>query len=505
MNLQLHRVQFLNVEAVECIVSSLPNLETLGIYQCPLLHLGTTGRLLDIVEAYKKRSGFIHLDFFPTFHQGPNASNRKGSFGVTWTDPGINTAAGIVKLILYEYYPKARRLGFDLFDDAGAFRFWLEKCPLPDWTVVRVNEAIKTYERDRALKSSAEMWMQDGKDRAFKRLADEVAAAIFTDDTEPGIVPQRVMTEILAVRRKGEALAGDQFRDYNWWRAQSNECRTCTQATSILSSFFPYGNYNSCYGCRLMNVLNLQDDHMKSWLKRSMARWLGDKSKKFHHRTIADALASDTWKDGTHFAYRTDTAFKFERDHPHDSSTKDLVWHLDYISLERRWRRDREPHGGIDRRRDDRQYIPVGEENFGVSLNLVEPEFFFVEMFSDEKEALVASRVSRRPEANHYSEDRFRREVFKLQCVNVSQMIKRNSEDAIAAKVESQGARDRQLMLVRHRLWQSLVRRPNRPAMNWDEMREYVLLEIEKKANGGRLLNPKADIRQWTDTVHKPV
>jgi hypothetical protein len=146
VSLQLHRVPFLSSDAIECIISSLANLKNLGVYRCPLLHVGTTSTILDIIKRNRKSGGYVHLDFYPMFHQGPNALARYGSFGATWNDPGIDSNAAILQLVLYCCYAQAREMGFDLLDWAAAFRQFLEKCPMLDWTVVRFYEAIKTYE-----------------------------------------------------------------------------------------------------------------------------------------------------------------------------------------------------------------------------------------------------------------------------------------------------------------------------------------------------------------------
>ena len=377
MNLQLHRIPFLNVRAVDCIVSSLPNLENLGIYQCPLLHFATTGKLLGIIEANKKEAGFVHLDFFPTFHQGPDMSNRQGSFGVTWSDPGINTLAGILKLLIYEYYPKARGLGFDLFNDASAFRRWLEKCPLPDWTVVRANEAVKTYEAKRRLKGFGEQWMADSADPAFKRLADELAAAMhIEDDTEPVAVPGQDVSDARARR--------DQDRTGGWWRGQSDHCDKCGRGANILLPFFPFYQHDLCYGCRLGDALDEQDDHMKLWQASAMHRWLNNPQHEC--KTLAAAVESPSRWDGAHFASRADAAHEFDKTHSHRIGEEDLIWRVDSTSLDRRYRREREPHGAIDRRREERQYVPAGKENVQVSIDLAGPALFVAHFFSDQKE-----------------------------------------------------------------------------------------------------------------------
>ena len=531
MNLQLHRIPFLNVRAVDCIVSSLPNLENLGIYQCPLLHFATTGKLLGIIEANKKEAGFVHLDFFPTFHQGPDMSNRQGSFGVTWSDPGINTLAGILKLLIYEYYPKARGLGFDLFNDASAFRRWLEKCPLPDWTVVRANEAVKTYEAKRRLKGFGEQWMADSADPAFKRLADELAAAMhIEDDTEPVAVPGQDVSDARARR--------DQDRTGGWWRGQSDHCDKCGRGANILLPFFPFYQHDLCYGCRLGDALDEQDDHMKLWQASAMHRWLNNPQHEC--KTLAAAVESPSRWDGAHFASRADAAHEFDKTHSHRIGEEDLIWRVDSTSLDRRYRREREPHGAIDRRREERQYVPAGKENVQVSIDLAGPALFVAHFFSDQKEEAFKQHLRQcyeeekkkkkeeeealkqqlrqgdKEEEEEASEQQLRQrdrekkkkedeeqqqlleEVFKLQKFNASKRLRTRPQAEIEALVASHRVRDEQQLVSRHRVWTALAARPNRPALEWDGMREGALDDAETRLNGGRLLRPRReDDPQW--------
>lgn len=492
MNLQLHRIPFLDLHAVKCIVASLPNLENLGIYQCPLLHVATTGKLLEAIETNKKKSGFVHLDFFPTFHQGPNTSARLGSFGVTWANPGMNTTAGILKLVLYDYYPKARSLGFDLFATGSAFRLWLEKCPLPDWTVVRTNEAVKTYEAKRRTRGFGDHWMADLTDPAFHRLADELAAAMFTDDTEPSAVPQSVLSYLHPQRSVGR-----QYRKYGWWRRlfHCDQCRNT--GPGILLQFSPFSDTILCYGCRLSNSLWKQDDHMKKWQAHAMKSWLGWDAQ---YPTLAAALDTTTRWNGQHYATRADTACAWDRKNDHAMDKPDLLWRIDYSDLERRYRRDREPHGGIDRRRQERQYIPLGQENPTVTNNLMDECYMFHYLFVEEMEHKMVPLLEKK-EGWRYDPKTFRDDLFHAQYADAARKMQTIAPSALDANLETQRVQDQQGLAIAHSRWKSLVRKPNRTAQNWDEMRDRIMDDIERTANGGQLLGPATVDPQWTVTA----
>ena len=62
----------------------------------------------------------------------------------------------------------------------------------------------------------------------------------------------------------------------------------------------------------------------------------------------------------------------------------------------------------------------------------------------------------------------------------------------------SHRVRDEQQLVSRHRVWTALAARPNRPALEWDGMREGALDDAETRLNGGRLLRPRReDDPQW--------
>ncbi|KAK8064897.1 hypothetical protein PG994_007535 [Apiospora phragmitis] len=93
MNIQflhLHRVPYLNVDAVKAMVNSMPNLRALCIYSCDLLNVSHTKELLNIViEANRVNAArpAIDFDYYPRFYRGP-VESRVGSYGVFWNDEG---------------------------------------------------------------------------------------------------------------------------------------------------------------------------------------------------------------------------------------------------------------------------------------------------------------------------------------------------------------------------------------------------------------------------------
>jgi hypothetical protein len=126
------------------------NLKALGVYQCQLIHIGDTLRLLEIVrkgrESSPKRA--VTLDFYPRFHVGPvpipNDDNYTGSYGVTWNNSRIDSRLAIWCLVARSVR-QSRHQGAGLFNGDGAFKLWLEKSPC--WRIDDTLIAL-CYQRD---------------------------------------------------------------------------------------------------------------------------------------------------------------------------------------------------------------------------------------------------------------------------------------------------------------------------------------------------------------------
>ena len=130
-------------------------LEVLGVYQCQLIHLGDTLRLLEIIRTGRGSDG-VTLDFYPRFHVGPvpskDGDNYTGSYGVTWDNSGIDTRLAIWALV-YKILNQSQKQGAGLFGEDSAFKLWLEKSPC--W---RVDETLIAIQQERnALKLATQL------------------------------------------------------------------------------------------------------------------------------------------------------------------------------------------------------------------------------------------------------------------------------------------------------------------------------------------------------------
>ena len=121
------------------------NLQVLGIYNCQLIHVGETMKLLDIIRIDKplERENQVALDFFPNFHLGPVEEPGNpysvGSYGVTWDNWNYDTTIAVWCLAI-QIFTKARSQGIDFESKHTMFRQWLEKGPCH-----KVGETIKTF------------------------------------------------------------------------------------------------------------------------------------------------------------------------------------------------------------------------------------------------------------------------------------------------------------------------------------------------------------------------
>ena len=85
----LHCVPFVTVGLLAILIPQMTNLEVLGIYKCPLIHIGHGLELLNIIKSDrpKGKEHQVKLDWYPNYHVGPDpdvtpAQYYTGSYGV---------------------------------------------------------------------------------------------------------------------------------------------------------------------------------------------------------------------------------------------------------------------------------------------------------------------------------------------------------------------------------------------------------------------------------------
>lgn len=71
-NVHFHRVPFLSIRWLHILIPYMTKLNTLGIYNCQMIHIGVGLMLLDILteDRLKGKENSVSLDFYPNWHEG---------------------------------------------------------------------------------------------------------------------------------------------------------------------------------------------------------------------------------------------------------------------------------------------------------------------------------------------------------------------------------------------------------------------------------------------------
>jgi len=147
-NLQFHRIPFLTKDILALIIPSMRNLKHLGVLKCPLVHVGDTLELLEIIKTDRpiERERQVNLEFFPNFHIGPEKFPGDiyftGQYGATWDNFNGRTDLAIWGFVL-RIMRKVREYGIDLYGKGTAFRRWLELSPC--WRIEKALEQMEEY------------------------------------------------------------------------------------------------------------------------------------------------------------------------------------------------------------------------------------------------------------------------------------------------------------------------------------------------------------------------
>lgn len=146
--LQLHRIEFLNVESVDHMLDCMASLRRLSILQCPLINFGHTRKLVDMtarINQARVPGKELDLDFYPKAYLGP-VHGRHGSYHVMFQDDGFLDTTIAVVACLTTLIPYARKHGVELAMPGRAFRLWLDGFPFKYGTLEKILESIDSLE-----------------------------------------------------------------------------------------------------------------------------------------------------------------------------------------------------------------------------------------------------------------------------------------------------------------------------------------------------------------------
>ncbi|KAH6669417.1 hypothetical protein B0J14DRAFT_703371 [Halenospora varia] len=288
-NIQFHRAALVTVNVLELLVPKMTGLTSLGVYKCPLIHIGETLLLLDIlqVDRPKDKEEQVKLDFYPNYHQGPveeegNGAWCHGSFGASWDNWNFNTCLAIWALVC-NIIPKAQRQGIDFLGKHTMFRQWLDKSPC--WRVEETLAALGAYLAGRKCDTAA-------------------LTALLDCSNEDHFGNVKVYTGHIGNRAHG------------WkWSVQNFPCRLCPGGNNQkLGIFFHYptqllhkqslrGDFDLaqdyyCLGCLLTHHLDNEEDHYKVDKRNMIGRWLcDDETGEYNKNDLTRAIEEFDEKD----------------------------------------------------------------------------------------------------------------------------------------------------------------------------------------------------------------
>ena len=230
------------------LVPSMRKLTSLGVQKCQLIHIGDGLQLLDIIrtDRPKGREDSVELDWYPNFHWGPPEEDCGkfflGSYGVTWDNWNGDTILGTWRLVQRTVL-KARQQGIDFESKHTSFRKWQDDGPC--W---RVDETMKVlFDANTLLKEPV-----------------KVCALVSAHDANHHGNPHKFVLK-LAHQPEG------------WkWKLKKYHCSFCN--TKPMGVFFPYDDLFAkkcddtyqiqCWACKLVQVLNTENDHYKDAKRR---------------------------------------------------------------------------------------------------------------------------------------------------------------------------------------------------------------------------------------------
>lgn len=128
----------------------------LGIYECPLIHIGDVSAILDLIHEINKgrlksQPLIRDFDFYPRFHTGTGYETDSeigysATYGITWTNTENDILQRGLMAILLEATLKSRRMGIGLLmDQKGAFRKYLDNLPLQPLQIMSFLDGLYRY------------------------------------------------------------------------------------------------------------------------------------------------------------------------------------------------------------------------------------------------------------------------------------------------------------------------------------------------------------------------
>ncbi|KAK5992813.1 hypothetical protein PT974_06232 [Cladobotryum mycophilum] len=151
--LQFHKVPMFDRRLLAIILRACPNVQMIGVYDCPLITFGDVLCILDLIHEInvtRRLEGQPEIrsfDFYPHFYEGMRYQHQdSATYGITWgphaRDP---VQRGFFQIIL-EAFLKAKAMSINvLFDKGGSFLDFLHRVPNTPFAVPGFLDAIYRY------------------------------------------------------------------------------------------------------------------------------------------------------------------------------------------------------------------------------------------------------------------------------------------------------------------------------------------------------------------------
>jgi hypothetical protein len=233
---------------IAVILRDCPNVEMVGIYDCPLIHFGDVLCLLDLIHEVnktRKQAGCPQItafDFYPRYNHGtPFRSDGSATYGLTWgPHPLDGVQRGFFNIIL-KAFMKAKKMNLSLiFEKDQAFCGYLGQVPFSPLAVPIFLDALHRY--------------MDVRDEKSKKM---------------------VIYDLVKHVRLGLERDMDLDLQRGYLRTLGRNlvfCSSCGYET--LQEFFSASSCRSqphlrlCTGCTLQRWLDEEEDHLKGYKKQ---------------------------------------------------------------------------------------------------------------------------------------------------------------------------------------------------------------------------------------------
>jgi hypothetical protein len=151
--LNFHRIPYLDPRVLAIVLRACPRVTMIGVYDCPLIHLGDVVCILDLIWEINQKRRKLALapikafDFYPRYNEGMPYSEEGGAtYGLTWSAKPLEVVQPGMYLLVLKAFMKCKAMNLDLlFSRKHAFVGYLNRLPLPPPSIARFLDALYRF------------------------------------------------------------------------------------------------------------------------------------------------------------------------------------------------------------------------------------------------------------------------------------------------------------------------------------------------------------------------